>query len=217
MSGSFAGSAQLAGTFRVGDGSITNTQISASADIARSKLDQDAAQEYVVPWSTLRVHDAIETLLPQPAANDDLGWPATQTMGTVTPFIETADLKAAGATSVYARFQFAMPPEYDSGETITLRLRGGMNTTVADTTATIDAVVYKADEDGGAGSDICATAAQSINNLTAADKDFTITPTGLVAGDVLDVRIEVAINDGATATAVIGRCYKASFLLDIRG
>lgn len=217
MAGFFSGTCQLSGDMRVGDGAITNTEISASADIARSKLDQDTGQEYVIPWSAFRVHDAIETLLPQPAANDDLGWPATQTMGTVTPFIETADLKAAGATSVYARFQFALPPEYDAGETITLRLRGGMNTTVSDTTATIDAVAYKADEDGGAGADICATAAQSINNLTAADKDFTITPSGVTAGDVLDVRIEIAINDGATGTAVIGRCYKASLLLDIRG
>jgi hypothetical protein len=217
MAGTFTGTATLAGTFRPGDGSITNAQISASADIARAKLDQDAAQEYVIPWSAFRVHDAIETLPPQPAAADDLGWPATQTMGTVTPYLETADLKAAGATTVYSRFQFALPPEYDSEETITLRLRGGMKTTVADTTATIDAEVYKSDEDGGAGGDLCDTAAQSINNLTAADKDFTIDATGLAAGDVLDIRVMIAINDAATGTAVIGRLNKASLLLDIRG
>lgn len=217
MAGTFTGSAVLTGTFRPGAGSITNDEISASADIARSKLDQDAAQEYVIPWSIFRVHDAIETLPPQPAANDDLGWPATQTMGTVTPYLETADKKAAGATTIYTRCQYPLPPEYDAGETITLRLRGGMKTTVADTTATIDAEVYKSDEDGGAGSDICATAAQSINNLTAADKDFTITPTGVIAGDVLDIRVAIAINDAETGTAVIGRLNKASLLLDIRG
>jgi len=217
MAGYFSGTCQLSGEWRPGAGSITNTEISPSAAVARTKLAQDTSQEYVVPWSALRVHDAIESLLPQPAANDDLGWPATQTMGTVTPFVETADLKSAGATSVYVRFQFTLPPEYDAGETITLRLRAGMNTTVADTTATIDAVVYKADEDGGASADLCTTAAQSINNLTAANKDFTISPSGCAPGDVFDVRIEIAINDGATGTTVIGRCYKISHLLDIRG
>jgi hypothetical protein len=218
MAGTFTGTASLSGTFRPDAGSIVNESISASANIARSKLAQDAAAEYVVPWSAFRVHDAIQTLLPSPAANDDLGFPATQTMGTVTPYLETADKKAAGATTIYARFQFALPPEYDSEETITLRLRGGMKTTVADTTATIDAEVYKSDEDGGvSGGDICDTAAQSINNLTAADKDFTITATGLAAGDVLDIRVMIAINDAATGTAVIGRLNKASLLLDIRG
>ena len=217
MAGSVTGTVSIHGTILPADGSITNNHISATADIARSKLDQNAAQEYVVPWFAFRVHDAIETLLPQPAADDDLGWPATQTMGAVTPYIETADLQSAGATSVYARFQFAMPPEYMPGEPITLRLRAGMITTVADTTATIDAVAYKADEDGGAGADICATAAQSINILAAANKDFTITPAGIVVGDVLDIRIVIAINDAAEVTAVIGQVYKVSLLLDIRG
>ena len=135
MAGFFSGTCQLEGTMRPGPGSITATELSAAANILRAQLAQDTAKEYVMPWSVFRVHDAIETLLPQPAANDDLGWPATQTMGTVTPYIETRDLKAAGATSVYARFQFALPPEYVAGQPITLRLRAGMNTTVADTTA----------------------------------------------------------------------------------
>jgi hypothetical protein len=216
MAGTLSGTCTIVGDLRLEDGAITNTSVSANASIARSKLAQDAAAVYIVPWSAFRVHDAIETLLPQPAANDDLGWPATDTFGTVTPFLTTSDSKATSVTQ-YARFQFYLPPEYDDGETITIRVRGGMNTTISDTTATVDVECYKADRDGAAGADLCTTAAQDIKNLTAADKSFTITPTGLAPGDWLDVRITVAVVDGATGTAVYARIYEVAMLLDIRG
>lgn len=215
-SGSYNGQAVLSGEFRLGDGSITNTMISSGAEIARSKLDQDEASVYLVPWSAFRVHDAIETLLPQPPSSDDLGWPSTDTFGTVSPFLTTSDAKTTTVTQ-YARFQFALPPEYDQGETVTIRVRAGMNTTVSDGTATVDVECYEADRDGGVGADLCATAAQDINNLTAGDKSFTITATNLTAGELLDVRITVAITDGSTGTAVIGRVYEVALLLDIRG
>jgi hypothetical protein len=216
MAGQFSGTCILNGTMSVGDGAITNSQISASAAIARTKLAQDTAKKYVVPWSAFRVHDAIQTLLPSPSANDDLGFPATQTLGTVSWYLDTFDLKTT-TTTLYGRFCFELPAEYDSGETMTLRIRGGMKTTVADGSATIDAQVYKADRDGAVGSDLCATAAQSINNLANADKDFTVTPSGLAGGDILDCRIALAVVDTATATAVIGEVLEVAFLLDIRG
>lgn len=216
MSGSISGNLQFNGEIRPGAGSVTNDTISSSADIARSKLAQDAAKRYPIPFTSMRVHDAMQTGLPSPSANDDLGFPSTQTFGTVSWYLNTYDLKAATQTC-YARFFFALPAEYDDGETVTLRIKAGMNTTVSDGTATIDAEVYESDLAGGVGSDLCTTAAQSINNLTAANKDFTITPTGLAAGDVLDVRIALAISDSATGTAVIGEVFDVAFLLDVRG
>lgn len=214
--GFFNGTAQLSGDMRVGSGAITNEQISAGAAISRVKLAQDTGQKYIVPWSAFRVHDAIQTLLPSPSADDDLGFPVTQTLGTVSWYLDTFDLKTT-TTTLYARFCFELPPEYDGGETITLRIRGVMKTTVSDTTATIDAELYKADRDGGVGGDLCITAAQDINNLTNADRDFTITPAGLVGGDILDCRIALAVVDGATGTAVIGEVLEVAFMLDIRG
>ena len=61
-----------------------------------------------------------------------------------------------------------------------------------------------------------ATAATTINSLTFANKDFTITSSSLAAGDILDVRIAIAITDSATGTAVIGEIGAIEFLLDIR-
>jgi len=216
MAGYFNGVAQLSGDMRLGAGSVTNADISASAEIARTKLAQDTAKKYIVPWSAFRVHDAIQTSLPSPSATDDLGFPATQTFGTVSWYLDTWDLKTT-TTTCYARYCFVLPPEYDAGETITKRIRAGMKTTIADTTATIDVQVYKADRDGAVGADLCSTAAQDINNLTNADKDFVIAPAGLAGGDILDCRIALAVVDGATATAVIGEVLEVAYLLDIRG
>lgn len=216
MAGILDGTIQFAGTIRVPDGSISNDSISASADISRSKLDQDVNAKYIIPLTSLRVWDNLAALLPNPSASDDLGFPATVTFGTISPYIETRDLKTL-STSLYARGTFTLPPEYDSGETVIVRIRAGALTTVASTTLNVDLELYEVDRDGGVGTDICATAAQSINNLTLADKDFTITATNLARGDQLDFRITVTVVDSATATVVKAKITEIAFLLDIRG
>ena len=111
-----------------------------------------------------------------------------------------------------------LPHNYVAGETVTIRLRAGMKTTVADTSATVDVQAFKSNNEGAVdGSDLCATAATTCNSLTPADKDFTITPTTLSPGDWLDVRIAIATNDGATAGAVIGFIGRAQLLCDTKG
>ena len=185
--------------------------------IQRSGLQQESAAVYAVPVTRFRVHDSIDDPLPAAGASDDLGCYGG-TYGTDAPKLSTGDLKAAGATTRYGRDILVLPPEYVAGQTVTLRLSAGMETTIADTTATVEVECYKSDREGAAdGSDICATAAQSINSLTFADKDFTITPTGLTAGDQLDVRLALAVNDGATGTAVIATIGAVELLLDIKG
>jgi len=216
MPGSIIGSMSFSGDVIPADGAITNAKISSSAEIARTKLALNSGVKYIVPWSAFRVHDAIQTLLPSPSANDDLGFPATQTLGTVSWYLDTYDLKTL-TQACYARFCYELPAEYADGETVTLRIRAGMKTTIADGSATIDAEVYKADRDGAVGADICATAATTCNTLANSDVDFTITPTGLMTGDILDVRIALSVVDTATATAVIGEVLEVAFMLDIRG
>ena len=196
--------------------SVPGTALTANANVLRSQLSQDALKPYMVPWTHWRVWDALQTNLPGTSASDDLGLYGG-TWASASPVIRTYDVKAAGALALYARAQFCLPAEYDGGETITFRMKSQMVTTVADVSCTLDLVLYKADNEAGIGSDLCATAAQSINSLTAANKDFTITPTGLAAGDILDFRIHVAVNDAATATAVIAEIGAAYFLLDVRG
>jgi hypothetical protein len=163
------------------------------------------------------VWDALATNLPGTSATDDLALTGG-TFGTGTPSIQTSDLKNAGATTRYARCTVELPPEYVAGETVTIRLHAGMITTAASASATADLEVYLSNREFLVdGSDLCATAAQSINNTTLADKDYTITATSLAPGDILDIRLAIAVSDTATATAVIGCVGSCELLLDIKG
>lgn len=196
--------------------SITGAMCSANMALSRSKLEQDTLSPFTVPVTSFRVHDAIQTLLPATAASDDLAING-DTFGTGTPHLTAGDLKAAGATTRYARVLLPLPPEYDDGETVVVRIHGGMQTTVADNSCTVDVQAYKSDEEVGASADLCTTAATTINSLTYADVDFTITPTALTSGDMLDVRIAVACNDAATGTAVEPTLGAIKLLCDIKG
>ena len=192
-----------------------NEDILPGADIARSKLAQVALGIDNIPLERLRRWDDRAVTLPAAAAADDLGL-VTGTLGTDRVTAQAGDLKAAGATTRYAALLAELPADYEDGQTVTLRIAAGMNTTVADTACTIDAQVYRCNDDLTVGSDICATAAQNMNSTTFADFDFTITPTSLSAGDQLDIRLAIACNDAATVTAVIPTIASLKLLSDRR-
>lgn len=128
------------------------------------------------------------------------------TDGTDFPHLETIDSKNA-TTAVVSRVIVKLPPNYVAGSAVTIRARCGMKTTVASNSAatTIDFNAYSNAGTANTGSaDLVTTAAQSINSLTAADYDFVVTPTGLVAGQDLHIKMTLTVTDSATATAVIG-------------
>ena len=202
------------GDLRV-DGNIRHAN-DVSPGWSRDSLEQQDNQEYVIDLTRLRVHDAFHTVLSDTAANDDLALVGGD-LGTSAPSIQTGDLKAAGATTRYARFLVGLPPEYVAGQTVMLRCSAGMLTTAADNTATLDVECYKSDEDNTVSADLCATAAQSINSTAFADKDFTITATSLSPGDMLDVRIAIAVNDASTGTEVNGCIGAIKLVCDTQG
>lgn len=204
-----------------GDVSITgNLRIGGTLSPALSKANVLALAElqpFPIPLTDFRVWDNMAELLPTAGATDDLGI-IEGTFGSATPSLRTEDLKAAGATNNRARVLVQLPWEYEAGQSVTLRFKAGMITTVSDTTATLDCEAYKlqADPDDAIGSDLVSTAATTINSLTFGDISFTVTPTNLSPGDILDVRITTAVNDAATGTAVIAGITSAKLLVDCR-
>lgn len=174
-------------------------------------------QSFPVPLTNFRVWDAMHTLLPGTPTTDDLGL-IGGTFGTATPSLRSEDLKALGATNKRARVLVQLPWDYVAGESVTLRFTAGMITTVAGSTATIDCEVYKqqADPDDAIGSDLVTTTATTINSLVFSNVDFFVTPSSLSPGDILDVRVTCAVNDGATATAVICGISSCKLLCDVR-
>lgn len=197
-------------------GLLSNQDLSSNAAIDTSKIAQRVLAEYPVPFSSLRVWDAVTSLPVSAAANDDLGL-INGTFGTHSLLLRTGDLKAAGSTSRKIRFEVAVPPNYDDGQTIQIRVRAGMETTVADTAATIDLEVYKPDGDGLVGSDLCATSATSVNSLTKANVDFSITASSVDPSDRLECVLTFLVNDAATVTAVQGVVTDLILMCDTRG
>lgn len=183
----------------------------------RSQMAQDDLAVFPIPLTSLRVHDAYQTVLPGTAASDDLALLGTA-FGTSAPTVVTSDLKATTGTQ-YARFEAMLPECYQAGQTVVLRAFAGMKTTQSDGTATIDFVAYKKTGDGGiTGGDIVATAATSINDSTTnSARDFQVTASTLSPGDILDCRVAIAITDSATGTAVIGEIDYLALCCDIKG
>ena len=196
-------------------GSITCAEDAISSQLRTSILRQTPNVVFPIPLVDQRVWDAYQTNLPGTAASDDLAL-IGGTFGTAPPMIQAGDLKAAGATTRYARFQAVVPSSYDTAETLSIVISAGMKTTVASVSCTVDVEAYKLDKISGISADLCATAAQSINSLVFASKTFTITSSSLSAGDVLDVRIAIACNDAATATAVTPTIAGLDLVCDIR-
>lgn len=196
------------------DGQISNVDIAANANIASSKMEQRVLAEYRVPMNAFRVWDAITSNPVSAAANDDLGL-LTGAWGSGVNKITAGDCKAA-TTTRHIYFSIPVPPNYDDGQTIQLRVRAKMETTLSDGTCTLDATAYIAN-DGTLTSDLVATAAQSMNSLTAANYDFTLSSGSIDPGDLLEVRLTVACVDSATATAVTPAIYEVSLRCDTRG
>jgi hypothetical protein len=182
----------------------------------RSELTMEASQRFPIPWTAWRVWDALQTNLPGTAASDDLAL-IGGTFASASPAIQAGDLKAAGATTRYARCQVTLPFEYQAAQAVTIRARAEMVTTVADTSCTIDFQAYRADQAVGIGSDLVTTSATTMNSLTDANKDFTVDPATLLPGDLLDIRMAITCTDGATVGAVIPSVGAVEILCSVKG
>lgn len=129
------------------------------------------------------------------------------TYATATPLL-TTEVANGNKKTDKGRFQFRLPLEYVAGSDVVVRVRALRSGTLAATPpGQIDVECVKA-TDSVAGSDICATTIQNIlataGGLTASNFDFTITGTGLVAGDLLDLQVTAIADDtGGTNSKVV--------------
>lgn len=205
-----------AGTMTIPAASVTNASVAATAGIERTKLAKETMKPFPIPLILARVWDAIQTPLPNPSADDDLGM-YTGTFGTAAPIIKTYDASAANAQTLYCRIPVIVPIEYSAGDLFYIRLYAGMVDILADVSCTIDVEAHAVTKDGLVGSDLCQTVAQSINSATFAAKDFSINPSGLEPGDWLDARIAIAINDAASYGNVQAGIASIERVCDIYG
>lgn len=204
------------GISNLASGTITNTEISASAAIARSKLAQDNNQKYGVPFTSMRVWNAPHTFLPSAGASDDLGLVnGGSGFGNDCLVLKTSDIDGT-TVNQYARFEVIVPMEYQSGETCQVIIYGGVTAATSSDT-TVDLEVHESLGTGSVATDLCNTAAQSINNTTFASKTFSISPTTFIPGDYLDCRVKISGTDDGSGGAKYGVIGKIHFTFDVKG
>jgi len=212
----FEGDVNMTGTGTLPNASVGNDQVKAAAAIERSKLASETVS-YPIPLTSFRVWDAMQTLLPNPSANDDLGMYGG-TFGTDQPLIKSYDLASQGAKNLYARAVAALPPEYTAAGAVQLRVVMALEGTTCDNSCTIDVVAYEVDKAGGVSADLCSTAAQSCNSTSYATYTFNLTATALAAGDWFDFRIHLASNDAATyASSIVAAIASVELRCAIKG
>jgi hypothetical protein len=185
----------------------------------RSRLEQEGSMIQPLPITDWSVFDAFATRLAVTALSaDDLSL-VGGTFGTDAPFISTLDVKGVGCTK-RARILFQLPCEYVTGASLFIRAFAGMKGVVSDGACTIDFSAYKLGITTNAtlvdGGDLVTTAATNIKFLSWANYDFAINPSGLVAGDWLDIQMTIVVVDAATPTAVIAGC-RPSMAVTIKG
>jgi hypothetical protein len=175
------------------------------------EVASSAVAEHKLPLTDGLTWDALQTRLPGTAANDDMGL-ITGTPGTNAPRLQGVDFGGT-ATDEKAGFEFVLPHTYRAGSAVTVRIKAGILTTLSDGTLTVDVNAYKDAGTGLVGSDLCTTAAQSINSLTMANKDFVITPTGFVPGDRLMIVLTFAGSDTGNLGVMIPEIQNVAVLV----
>jgi len=179
----------------------------------RANIVQEDLAEYVVLLKTL-YKETVGALLESGPMG--VNWSIEGgSMGTDAQLIDSASASGNSKTG-YGRWNFALPIEYVSGGTIICRIRAKTNV-LANVTNILDLICHKNDNDGLVGSDICATGPFDPITTSFANYDFTITPTGLVAGDTFDLRAMSTQNDAGASSGSKTYVSKISMLLDIKG
>ncbi len=203
------------GQSTIDDGEIRGRHANDNCNWPVSAMEQ-YTRSFGVALTDCVVWDSGQTL-PGTAAADDLEIDfGSGISATDSPTIGTGDVKATSSTRKMA-FPIILPSWYEGAAALQIDFYAGMKTTIADGSCTLDLEVFKSDKDGTSNADICATAAQDINSLTHATFSFTITQTGLSAGDRLWGLTSIVYADTATVTAVIGQIGSIDITCTCRG
>jgi len=195
---------------------IGDDQIADGSNIDPAKLAQRPLLRIPQNLAEFVIHDAPQTRLPGTQSGDDLCIAGTS-YGNTSIELKTGNQSADGNVTMYARKSMQLPGNYEAGQSVSIEIKAGMESNVADVYAAVQVEARLSDGNGGVSSELTLTAAQSINNTTAAVKTFTIDPTNLVPGSTLDVRVGLVVNDAATAGPVVGAIGNITLLCDTRG
>lgn len=183
--------------------------------VARAGIVTDTQAKYPVPLESLRVTGtgaALGAVAGTPAGAFGLTYGA---YGTNSPKILGEAASGASKTDKF-RFTKPLPPEYVDGANVTVRVHCKEAVGAATISTTVSCLVRKSDKETGVGSNICATSGQDVTTAYA-DKDFAVTPTGLVRGDILDIEVTGMTDDTGGTVGTVLTISDVEVLMDIKG
>jgi len=210
----FFGDATSGMTCTNGSGcTLTGTVTSGALAVDRADLVEDVLQSYGIPISELLQTTGIPLPSTETAGNFDV------TLGTNT-LVANGEVTDNETEVSLVYFQIVLPPEYVSAGDVTIRLPVALIATGAavDNGSTIDVSVYE-QASGAVGTDLVTTTAASFVALdTWYNKDFVVTAAGLVAGDILNVKVTASVIDSeAGAGTIVLNLDPPRVLMDIKG
>lgn len=184
-----------------------------AGSIARSELVEDALQPFRIPLASVLGADGADLAITETAGDfyRSIGTNQLLILGEVSNGTVGADTEVS-----VGWFEFMLPPEYVAGGDIVIRAGVDVVGSGAVGTCTIDFEARVQNGlTGAVGSDLVSTAATAIS-ATQANKDFVVTPTGLVPGDLLIIKMTTSV-DNTDSTAIQAQISTLSVLCDIKG
>ena len=188
--------------------SIDNDDIAAAAVIARTKLATDALSPFEIPIRNWMAEDGAVLGIAAEAGTFYVQ------DGTNQMYLQGEEAVSETEVSVM-KTSFALPYNYVASGLVRLRLAVDVTGSGTLGTCTIDASVREQDNDGAVGSDLVTTSAIAVT-ATSGNKDFVITDSGFVAGDILSIVVTTSIQEQA-ASAIRAIVTKTQMLCDVRG
>jgi hypothetical protein len=103
-------------------------------------------------------------------------------------------------------YQYRIPYNYLAAGTIGIRINHVLTGAGTNNGSTIDFSAYE-QTDGAVGADLVTTAAQAMQKTTYVESTFVVTPTGLVPGDILNIKLSTSVIEsaGSALAATIDR------------
>ncbi len=203
---------QAINSAKIEDLTIVDGDISASAALTRAKLAQEDLARFRIPLNQFRIVDAMHTNLPGTAAAANMAL-IGGTHATAPPTLEGVIATGSATETQNARVTVSLPENYVAGETVTIRVLARTSGGQGEGTKTLDCIVELNDEDGTT-TNVTATSPQTITD-SFVNKDFTVTPTALVAGSELDILLTSVIQDSGVDGKL--QILSVDLLCDIKG
>lgn len=193
-------------------GTLSSSSAFVNDTISRARLIENALDVFSIPFTEVLGADGAELAISETGGDfyRSLGTNQMLILGEISNGTVGADVEAS-----VGWFRFCLPSNYVTAGDITIRAGVDVVGAGALGTCTIDFSAYLQDGvEGSVGSDLVVTAATAISK-TAANKDFTVTATGLVAGDILVIKMTTSV-DNTDSTNIQAQISRLAVLCDVK-